>query len=80
MRLVKIIGEAAFFVSLTFRDANPHTPWIPIMKSRHLLVHDYGVIGDEKVWRVATIHVAVIFPLVDKLLPPPLRDSLSEAS
>ena len=79
-RLVHIIGEAAYCVSRTYRDANPQIPWVPIMKQRHILVHDYGVIDDEKIWRVATVHVAALIPLIEALLPPPPPDPFPEAS
>ena len=79
-RLVQIIGEAAYCVSRPYRDANPQIPWMPIMKQRHILVHDYGVIDDERIWRVATIHVAALIPLVESLLPPTPPDPFPEIS
>jgi uncharacterized protein with HEPN domain len=77
-RMVQIIGEAAYKVSQPYRAANPQVPWVPIIKQRHVLVHDYGVIDDEKIWRVATVYVPELIPLIEALLPPPPPNPLPE--
>ena len=77
-RLVQIIGEAAYQVTPGFRDATPQIPWIPIIKQRHVLVHDYGEIEDDKIWRVATVHAPALIPLVEAILPAPPPDPFPE--
>ncbi len=77
-RVVQIIGEAASKVSTEFRTAHPEVPWRPIIAQRHILVHDYGELDDDKIWRVATVHVVALVVLLRPLLPPPPPDPLPE--
>jgi uncharacterized protein with HEPN domain len=77
-RVVQIIGEAASKVSPQFRDAHPEVPWRPIIAQRHILVHDYGKLDDDKIWRVATVHVVALVTLLRPLLPPPPPDPFPE--
>jgi uncharacterized protein with HEPN domain len=73
-RSVQIIGEAAVHVSHEFRDAHAQVPWRPITAQRHILVHEYGEIHDDKIWRVATEYVPALLELIEPLLPPPPED------
>jgi uncharacterized protein with HEPN domain len=68
-RRVEIIGEAARRVSCAFRDAHPEIPWRSVIGQRHALAHDYGEIDDQRVWRVATIHIPDLIPLLEPLVP-----------
>lgn len=77
-RVVQIVGEAASKVSTEFRNAHPEVPWRPIVAQRHILVHDYGDLDDDKIWRVATVHVVALVALLRPLLPPPPPDPLPE--
>ncbi|MBX3368464.1 MAG: DUF86 domain-containing protein [Phycisphaeraceae bacterium] len=77
-RVVQVIGEAAAKVSKQFRDAHPEIPWRPIIAQRHILVHEYGHIDDDKIWRVATLYAPQLIALVEPLLPPPPADPLPE--
>lgn len=77
-RSVGIIGEASGRVSRGFRDAHPQIPWRPITAQRHMLVHEYGRIKDDAIWRVATEHVPALIPLLESLLPPPPPDPVPE--
>ena len=52
VKCIEIIGEASYRLTNRFRDAHPETPWLYIIKMRHLLVHDYYQIGAEDVWDV----------------------------
>lgn len=70
-RKIEIIGEAARKVSDEFQCAHPEVPWRPIMAQRHVLAHDYGDIIDEKIWRVAAIHVPDLMTQLGPLIPPP---------
>jgi uncharacterized protein with HEPN domain len=73
-RSAQVVGEAAREVSDTFRKAHPEVPWRPIIAQRHILVHDYGEIQDDKIWRVATVHLPALIRLVGPLIPPPPPD------
>jgi uncharacterized protein with HEPN domain len=77
-RCVSIIGEAAGRVSKAFREAHPEIPWHAIVAQRHRLVHEYDHITDEKIWRVATIHVPILIAALGPLIPEPPPDPLPE--
>lgn len=69
-RVIQIIGEAAAKVSQTFRDGHPEIPWRPIIAQRHVIVHDYGKIDNDKIWRVATTYLPQLIELLAPLIPP----------
>src|ERR1043166_1476316 len=77
-RVVQIIGEAAFQMSAEFRDAHEEIPWVAIMNQRHIPVHRYGIIDNEKIWRVATVYAPALIPLIEPLLPSPPPDPAPE--
>ena len=77
-RKVEIVGEAARFVSKTFRDAHPELPWHKIMGTRHVLAHDYDRVDPPTVWRIATVYVPAVIVLLRPLIPPPPPDPLPE--
>lgn len=51
-RSIQIIGEAANRVSANFRTAHPEIPWQKAASQRHVLVHDYGEIDQERIWNL----------------------------
>src|ERR1041384_1129240 len=65
-RVIEIVGEAARNVSRDYQKAHPEVPWKIIAAQRHVLAHDYGKVIDEKIWRVATIHIP---DLIRELVP-----------
>ncbi len=77
-RVIQITGEAASKVSRDFRDAHPDIPWRPIIAQRHILVHEYGDIHHDKIWRVATVHIPELIRLIEPLIPPPPPDPAPE--
>ena len=46
-----IIGEAAGRVSDLFRNAHPEIPWRQIIGQRNILIHEYGEIKQERIWK-----------------------------
>lgn len=38
---IEIIGEASYMLTKEFIDKHPITPWIDIIRMRHVLVHGY---------------------------------------
>ncbi len=77
-RVIQISGEAASKISRGFRDKTPGVPWRQIIAQRHILVHDYGDIHDDKIWRVATVHLPDLVQMLEPLLPPPPPDPFPE--
>ena len=41
VKCLEIIGEAAYMLTLEFKENHPQTPWNVIVKMRHVLVHGY---------------------------------------
>jgi len=69
-RAVEIIGEAATKVSKKFRDAHPEIAWQMIINQRHVIVHEYGELEDELIWKVATVSAPELISKLEKLIPP----------
>jgi uncharacterized protein with HEPN domain len=70
-RQVEIVGEACRAVSTPLKNAYPEIPWKKIVSTRHILAHDYGMIKNDILWRVAVVHVPALVAQVRPLLPPP---------
>lgn len=51
---VEVVGEAAFMLTKSFKEAHPETPWKMIESMRHILVHDYANIIPRILWGTAT--------------------------
>ena len=56
MRLV-VIGEAASRLSDEFKASMPGLNWPGIIRTRHLLSHDYGSGNPDILWVIATERV-----------------------
>jgi len=65
-RSLEIIGEAAGRVSTSFRNAHPEIPWRQIIGQRNVLIHEYGEIKQERVWKVVRENIPI---LIEQLKP-----------
>jgi uncharacterized protein with HEPN domain len=74
IRALEVIGEAAVKVSSAFRAAQPAISWREITGMRHRLIHGYGEVELDVVWRVVTEHlgplIADLEPLIGQEGPP----------
>jgi len=72
-RGIEIIGEAARRVSKIFTRQHPEIPWSDIIGQRNILIHEYGRINHDQLYRTATQDVP---KLIDRLLPllPPVEE------
>ena len=70
-RQVEIVGEAARALSPGFKDAHPEIPWRKISATRNILTHDYGMIKNDILWRIAEVHIPDLVGQLRPLLPPP---------
>jgi uncharacterized protein with HEPN domain len=68
IRCVEVIGEAARQVSDATRVSAPAVPWAQIVGMRNLLVHDYGGVDLEQVYRVITESVPPLIRDLERLL------------
>lgn len=51
VKLLEIIGEAAYKLTVEFKDNHPETPWKYIIAMRHILVHGYYQIKRQDVFK-----------------------------
>lgn len=51
VKLLEIIGEAAYKLTTEFKDNHPETPWKYIIGMRHILVHGYYQIKRHDVFK-----------------------------
>jgi uncharacterized protein with HEPN domain len=70
-RHLEIMGEAARRVSPEFRSAHPEIPWRGIIGQRNVLIHEYGEIQHEMVWRVAREHIPALITALEPLVREP---------
>ncbi len=63
-RLLEIIGEAAGRVSSSFRNAHPEIQWRQIIGQRNVLIHEYGEIKQERIWKVIRENVPQLIELL----------------
>ncbi len=63
-RSLEIIGEAASKVSISFRNANPEIPWRQIIGQRNVLIHEYGEIKQERIWKTVRENVPQLIELL----------------
>jgi uncharacterized protein with HEPN domain len=66
VRNLQVLGEAANRVPKNVREQFPQIEWMRIIRSRHILVHDYAGVDYEIVWRIIEVHLT------------PLRDALQD--
>jgi uncharacterized protein with HEPN domain len=64
LRNLQVLGEAAGRVPEDVRAQAPDIEWTRIIRSRHIVVHDYFGVDYEIIWRIVQVHL------------PPLRASL----
>jgi uncharacterized protein with HEPN domain len=70
IRKFEIMGEAAGKVSKAFCAAHPEIPWKQMTGLRHRLVHDYGDVRLDIVWRVASETLPGLIAMLRPLVPP----------
>lgn len=68
VRCLAIVGEAAWKMSDAVKLANPAVPWPLIAGMRHRLVHDYGAIDLDTVYRVVIEHLPVLIGQLETIL------------
>ena len=67
-RSLEIIGEAAGRVSAKFGNAHPEIPWRQIIGQRNVLIHEYGEIKQERIWKVVRENVPQLIELLKQFV------------
>jgi uncharacterized protein with HEPN domain len=70
IRKLEVMGEAAGKVSKAFCAAHPAIPWKQMTGLRHRLIHDYGDVRLDIVWRVVSEQLPSLIALLRPLIPP----------
>ena len=66
-RLLEIVGEAARRTSPECRAECPHIQWAQIVGLRNVLIHEYGEIRNDIIWRVATVRIPELVTSLENL-------------
>jgi len=64
-----VMGEAVKRLSQDFRARHPEIPWALVAGMRDKLIHGYGIIDLDEVWRTADVDLPDLLSLLDPLLP-----------
>ena len=68
VKCLEIIGEAAYMLTLDFKDNHPQTPWNVIIKMRHVLVHGYYSIEMPIVWDIIKNDFPALRPQIEQYI------------
>ena len=68
VKLVEIIGEAAYGLSRGFKAAHSTISWRRIEATRHIMVHEYDAIDDTILWRIIRDDVPALRDQITTLL------------
>lgn len=60
LRNLQVLGEAAKQVSDATKKANPEIEWSKIIRSRHIIVHEYFGVDLEIIWRIIEAHLTPV--------------------
>ncbi len=74
-RNLTVLGEAARKLSEIFKQEHPDIPWRRIIGLRNILIHEYEDIDYEEIWEIITIHLPILVPRLEQLMPPIPSDS-----
>ena len=67
-RSLEIIGEAAGRVSASFREDHPEIPWRQIIGQRNVLIHEYGEVIQERIWKVVRENIPQLIKQLEPLI------------
>ncbi|MGH7000980.1 MAG: HepT-like ribonuclease domain-containing protein [Stellaceae bacterium] len=70
IRKLEVMGEAAGKVSQSFCAAHEEIPWKEMTGLRHRLIHGYGDVRVDIVWRVVTETLPGLIANLRPLIPP----------
>ena len=69
-RNLEIIGEAARRISEELKQEHPEIPWQQIIAQRNVLIHEYGDIDYQRIWKVVSFDVPRLIEQIRPLIPP----------
>ena len=66
--LLEVIGEAAGRVVKEYQQAHPEIPWSQIVGLRNRLIHGYGSIDLDIVWRIVTTDLPPLVRALEQII------------
>jgi len=70
-RLVEIVGEAAKSVGVETRERHPRVPWRAMAGARDRLIHGYFDVDRDVLWRMVSIDLPGVLPLLTAVMNDP---------
>lgn len=67
-REVEIIGEAAKNISDEFKAQHPEIDWKSMARARDLVIHAYGKVEEEELWKIVTDDIPALIEDLEQLL------------
>lgn len=67
-RNLEVIGEATKRLSSNFRQSYPDVPWRKIAGLRDVLIHDYGLVDVNEIWKVVEQNLPDLKSQVEAIL------------
>ncbi|MGH2592686.1 MAG: HepT-like ribonuclease domain-containing protein [Anaerolineae bacterium] len=68
VRLLEVVGEAATRIPYEVQAAHPEIPWPQIIGLRNRLIHGYGSIDFDIVWRIVTEDLPQLVAALEKII------------
>ena len=68
VKLVEIIGEAAYMLTKEFRNKHPEVEWRAMEGMRHVLVHGYYTINPKDLWVTVENDIPVLKAQIENML------------
>lgn len=68
IRKLEVIGEASNRIPKEYRDSYSNIEWNKIIRTRHILIHEYEDVNLEIVWRIVTIHLPEVKKAINEIL------------
>lgn len=68
VKMIEIIGEAAYKLTDEFVDAHKEVPWKVIRGIRHYLVHEYYQVSKDGLWDTLTVDLPELRPFIVKYI------------
>lgn len=68
VKMIEIIGEAAYKLTDEFVDTHADVPWKVIRGMRHYLVHEYYQVSKEGLWDTLTVDLPELRPFIVKYI------------
>jgi uncharacterized protein with HEPN domain len=68
-RLIEIIGEAASHISNEIRTQLPQIPWRNIIGMRNRVIHDYGNVNYDILWKATAEDIPELIRILEDILP-----------